>query len=258
MTKAEYQNLLALHTRKGQEEQRAFLVEGIKGVSEVVRANWQVRLLVVSREFLAKQRDPVDSWALSHEKIRLAKDESQMASLSATVTPPGVMAVVEMPENQELPQDSLVVALDGVADPGNLGTIIRTADWFGAGHLLLGPSSVSPYNPKVVRSAMGSLFHLPIRQTEDLVAELTSLKAKGYTVLAADAHGGEAKLPSSDKLCLVLGSESHGISSPVIAQADSVYTIPGTGQAESLNVAASCAILLFALHQQSLTAQHHA
>jgi TrmH family RNA methyltransferase len=141
---------------------------------------------------------------------------------------------------------ALVLALDGVSDPGNVGTLVRTADAFDAGAVLASAGTADFFGPKTLRSAMGSTFHVPVLRTPDLPARLRELRRDGALVLAATIDGEnlyevDARVPC---VVLVLGSEAHGVSREVREAADRSVTVPCPGRAESLNVAAAGAISL--------------
>jgi len=141
-----------------------------------------------------------------------------------------------------------ILLLDRVNDPGNLGTIIRTADWFDIHDIILSEGSVDPYNEKVVRSTMGSIFRTHMYQSEYLVETVEFLKKNGYSIAVLDLEGEDiSELPKKGKLALLFGSESHGISDQLLALADASYTISGKGNAESLNLAMSVGITLHQL-----------
>ena len=159
------------------------------------------------------------------------------------------MAVVEQhkkPVSAEVLREAVfIVALDEVGDPGNLGTILRTCDWFGVDAVLLSKGCVSLYNEKVVRSTSGSIFHLPIYEDVDLIKTLPELKNNGYTVIATGMDGElltQTLLPN--KTVLVLGNEAHGVSDAVKKISDHQVSIPRFGNAESLNVGVACAVFL--------------
>ena len=144
------------------------------------------------------------------------------------------------------PGDRLLLALDAVSDPGNVGTIIRTADWFGAGGVLLGRGCVEPFNEKVVRATAGSLFHIPIVDEVELLEVLAQAKATGFRVVVA-AAGGSVSLSDwrpAKRNVLVVGSEAHGVSADIRDSADVTVAIPRYGRAESLNAGVAAAILL--------------
>ena len=138
-----------------------------------------------------------------------------------------------------------IIILDKVSDPGNLGTIIRTADWFGVQNIILSEDSVDLYSPKVVRSTMGSIFHVKTIESTNIVQSIAGLKKKGYNIVALDIKGDSvANFESIPKTAYIFGSESHGIRNTLLDLADKKITISGAGKAESLNVAVSAGILM--------------
>ena len=142
-----------------------------------------------------------------------------------------------------------MVALDGLQDPGNLGTIWRTADAAGFGGLLLGPGCADPLSPKVQRSAMGSGFRLPFMISEDLPRALEAMKAAGWTVIAADLHGMSfySRPDPGKRFVLVIGNEARGISDATRLAADMLLKLPMRGGAESLNAAVATGIMMYEL-----------
>ena len=143
-------------------------------------------------------------------------------------------------------EDALLVAVEALSDPGNLGTIIRTADWFGATALLVGDGSVDCFNSKVVRATMGSLFHLPIFTNLNLTELLPELHRHHFTSYAAVLDGQPLPAnPGAGRRILVFGSESHGLSSALIQQCNFPVRVPGRGAAESLNVSVAAGVLLY-------------
>lgn len=170
-----------------------------------------------------------------------------------TVHSQGVSALLQIPEPKTFPTEweepISLLALDAIGDPGNLGTIIRTADWFALDGILLGAGCVELYNPKVIRSTMGSVFHLPIYDDIGLDRELAQMKSLEFRICAGDAHKGtpieEFEWPS--KMVLVVGSEPRGIDPKLHELIDNFVHIPKFGQAESLNAATATGILLFSI-----------
>ena len=180
--------------------------------------------------------------------LEISAKESEM--LSDTVTSQGIFGVVNVTERKleevwALPAGSLVVALERVSDPGNVGTIIRTCDWFGVDAVLLDKNTVELTNSKVTRATMGSMFHFPIYSEVDLSDILPQAKKRGFTIYATSPV--ETKnFPKSfaGKSFLIFGSEAQGVSPDVLREADKMVSIPKFGSAESLNVAISCGVLL--------------
>ena len=219
-------------------------------------------------EALGSDADVLQIWTHSefkNEKIINTKNiphqeisEKELKKISDTVHNQGIVALLKLPEeiSCEMGENKNWVYLDEVRDPGNLGTILRTSDWFGVKQVALSPKCVDPYNPKVVRGGMGAHFHLKIHTEVDLKA----IKEMGHTVIAADPKGVSSEMvleesfgqvSSYKKWCLVLGSEVHGISKEIKPLVDQFVAIPGRGKAESLNVAVAAGILLFILSGQS-------
>ena len=171
-----------------------------------------------------------------------------METLSHTETPQWVCATVRTP-SIELTDDyypaGLVVVLDGVQDPGNLGTIIRTADAMGAAGVLLGEGCADPFAPKPLRAAMGSVYHLPIWQG-DLLGQLARMKEQGFTLVCGHLKGGDTLPPPGERCALVIGSEGAGVSDAVAALCEK-YKLPMYGFAESLNASVAAGILIYEL-----------
>ncbi|MBQ9832223.1 MAG: RNA methyltransferase [Clostridia bacterium] len=169
-----------------------------------------------------------------------------MEKLAATNTPQWVCATVKT-EASELPQyypSGLIVVLDCVQDPGNLGTIIRTADAMGAVGILLGEGCADPYAPKPIRSAMGSIYHLSIWQTDNLAQELKKLYAQDFTMICGHLKG-KAELPEIKQKCaIVIGNEGNGVSEQT-ADLCTKYRLPMYGFAESLNASVAAGIMIY-------------
>jgi TrmH family RNA methyltransferase len=184
-------------------------------------------------------------------------EDRALASLSDAVTPAGVVAVcrpVDVPLSSVVepagPGPRLVAICADVRDPGNAGTVIRTADAAGADAVVLAGSSVDAYNPKTVRATVGSLFHLPLALEPDPAAAVRAAQAAGLTVLAADG-GGEADLFDADELLAgptawLFGNEAWGLPEELAALADHRVRIPLLGGAESLNLSTAAAVCLYA------------
>ncbi len=239
----------SLHKKKYREAHRAFLAEGVKSVHEAFVSHSAVRCLVFDRQREAElQVAEILRQARDLEIPTYAAGEKDIRAIQTTETFPGVLAVVEMGERRGLETlnfERPIIALDGVGDPGNLGTIIRTADWFGVNQIILGEGTVDPYSEKVVRSTMGSLFHVELRESHDLFSDIEFLRGRGYTVVSFGLSGRSVRsLEPATKTVYLFGSESHGIRSEIMAMSDAVYTIPGVGRAESLNVAVAAGIVL--------------
>jgi TrmH family RNA methyltransferase len=249
-----------LTRRSARESAREFLAEGPQAVREALRLATvspdAARGLLGTDEALERHPDLV---ALAHQAgVPVSRITPRAAAgLSETSTPQGVVAVcryLDVPLSTAFadPPPRLAVVLLAVRDPGNAGTVLRTADAAGADAVVLGAQSVDPYNGKAVRASAGSLFHLPVVRDADPAAAVHAARAAGLAVLAADG-AGEAdldELAESGTLARptawLFGNEARGLPGDTAALADARVRIPIRGGAESLNLAAAAAVCLFA------------
>jgi len=229
----------ALNMKKGREEQGLHFVEGEKMLREAIQAGAAFGNCFIEAGHAGFAYTLGNAGAAVHTVSRAV-----MEGLCATNTPQWVCGCVHTPKTTppaEYPE-GLIVALDGVQDPGNLGTILRTADAMGAAGLLIGPGSADPYAPKPLRASMGSIYHIPVWEG-DLTVELPRLKERGHTLLCGHLQGSGV-LPAFRKSCtLVIGNEGKGVSDEV-AELCEKYRLPMYGKAESLNAAIAAGILM--------------
>lgn len=242
LSDAKHRRLRALHSRAMREKYAEFLVEGVRTVHEALTSGWKIAYLCVSQS----GRAHLDSLPVGDIPVFLAGDNI-FDEFSTTEHSQGIVAVVHQQESTlGFDTPGLVIALDRVSDPGNVGTIIRTADWFGVRGVLLGAGCAELYNPKTVRSTMGSLFHIPVVSHAKLSARIDESKAAGYSVWCADMGG--VPVASVHRYCasamLIVGSEAHGVDAQLRSKCDAVLGVPRLGVAESLNAAAATAALL--------------
>lgn len=251
VSKADIKYFRSLSQKKIRQEERKFILEGWRALKEVLNSSSKVETVAVLARYL---EDPDYSSILSKlsERGALVKElsEIELKQVADTVHAQGVVAVVHQKqqsmETTDLNKASLIVAADAVSDPGNLGTIVRSSDWFAADAILLGRGSVELYNEKVVRSTVGSIFHVPIVEGVDLPSELSQLKKQGFAILSLSGDGNQVytDVKSSGKVVFVFGSEARGISPEVRNLSDAIVRIPKYGRAESLNVGVACGIVL--------------
>ncbi|MGF1533248.1 MAG: TrmH family RNA methyltransferase [Bernardetiaceae bacterium] len=238
MTQNERKHIRALHQKKHRQAAQAFLVEGEKNVAELL----QHRLLTIQKIFAT----PVflQTHAAILAGITVVETTAGLLSKAGTLqNNQQAIAIVEMPEETSLPTHlkGLTLVLDQVRDPGNLGTILRLADWYAISHIICAPHTVDLYNPKVIAASMGSFARVQIHQ----MPLMPLLSQSVLPVWGATMDGTNADQMSwPDELFLVLGSESHGLSDELAAQLDERITIPRFGAAESLNVALATGILV--------------
>ncbi|MCB0794276.1 MAG: RNA methyltransferase [Flavobacteriales bacterium] len=215
-------------------------------MEELLRSDLQVRFVLSSGQQL-----PMVPETLVRQVPQAVMDE-----LGTLETGNSVIAVVDIPRTDQhltFQGKGLVLALDQVRDPGNLGTILRTADWFGVSQVWCLPGTVDPYNPKVVQSSMGSIFRVSLAEV-DLDSGMQSALTQGATVYVAQADGANVfEVELQRPALLVLGNESQGPSERWTEFGASPLGIPGVGRAESLNVSMAATALCMEFHRQSLT-----
>jgi RNA methyltransferase, TrmH family len=225
------------------EEDRRFLAEGPQAVREALAADGLLELFAV---------DDVDPLVVqagrSGAQVHLVS-EDVMGKLTSTVTPQGLVGIVPHVDVglAALPAEGCVAVLHEVRDPGNAGTVLRTADAAGAGGVVFTETSVDVYNPKTVRASAGSLFHLPVVRDVTTADAITHLRNGGFRILAMAADGVEDIYDEDlwDPVAFVFGNEAHGLPEEVVRQADAVVRVPHAGRAESLNLAAAATVCLF-------------
>lgn len=244
-----------LARRVSRAEHRLFLAEGGKALSEALQVPGCLVEVFATPAAGAEQaalRAAVEAAGIPW----WSATEDAVAGLAGAVTPQGLVAVCRFLDRpladvlDRAPADAPVVVAANVRDPGNAGTIIRTADASGAGAVVLAGESVDPYNDKVVRSTVGSLFHLPLAVEPDPLAVIEQLRGRGFRVLAADG-AGEVDLFDADALLAgpvawVFGNEAWGLPEELARAADQRVSIPIPGRAESLNLATAAAVCLYA------------
>lgn len=243
-----------LKKRAMREKARLFLVEGVQAVSEALSSPGAVQELF----YTPASRDRVDPVLRSAQRSEVTAhpvSEDVMAHLTSTVTPQGVVGVtafVDVPLGEVPPEGGCVPVLVEVRDPGNAGTILRSADASGAEAVVFTRSSVDVYNPKAVRATAGSLFHVPVVREMETEEAVTALRQRGYAVLAADAEGPrsvyEADLTAPT--AVLFGNEARGLPGSALDLADAVVRVPIRGRAESLNLAAAATLVLFEASRQ--------
>ena len=238
ITKNTIKQIASLRQQKFRKELGLFVVEGRKMVEELLRSNFETVGLYATEAFLTDYPGFAEAEIVS---------EMQMEQMSGLDTPPGILAVVRIPQQGEIKTSScLVLALDGIANPGNMGTLIRTAEWFGIRDVVCSNDCVELWNPKTVQATMGSLFRMKVWKA-DLATYLQKAKAEGKAVYGALLEG-ENLFRMQIKLegILVIGSESHGIRTDILPCITHPITIPHVGgsMTESLNAAVAGAIIM--------------
>ena len=238
LTKNTIKQIASLRQQKFRKELGLFVVEGRKMTEELLHSDFETVGLYATEAFLSDHPSFAEAETVS---------EVQMEQMSGQDTPPGILAVVKIPQQGEIRTSSrLVLALDGIANPGNMGTLIRTAEWFGIHDVVCSSDCVELWNPKVVQATMGSLFRVKVWAT-NLVDYLQKAKIEGNAVYGALLEGEDLfQMQAKPEGILVIGSESHGIRADVLPYITHPITIPRAGGSvtESLNAAVAGAILM--------------
>ena len=269
-------NIKKLKEKKYRDLENAYLIEGIKIVKEAIAENAKIKQIVMCEDFTDNvELDKDTLYELARHNL-IYVTRNIMDSLSDVKTPQGIIGVVEKSkrfaeedndENKsknnidaetnmlgnktgiepkvDYTQD-IIIALEGVQDPGNLGTIIRTADSANLNQIIISKTSADPYNPKVVRSTMGAIFRVNIIETENIVEELKKAQENGFKVMVTALDSSESIYKTEfNKKVIVIGNEANGVSKEVQIIADEKVKIPMLGKTESLNASVAAGIMIY-------------
>lgn len=258
-----------LKSKKARSEQKAFVTEGLRIARDVLKsARDRLVAVYVSESFLdggawKEYREFTDAGFPEGLPVTAVKD-SVFDSVSETVTPQGVLCVVKQPEYRYedivKPADTLkLLVLEDIQDPGNLGTMIRTAEAAGMDGIVMNRGTVDIFSPKVTRSTMGGIFRVPFIYVDNLPETLDRLKNDGVSVYAAYLRDGEDfnKVRYAKRAAVMIGNEGNGLSDEAVAHAAQNVFIPMQGEVESLNAGVAAALLMYRLQNQSLRITEH-
>jgi RNA methyltransferase, TrmH family len=246
----------SLKDKKGRDGTGLFMVEGIRFVEEAFEAGAEVCLIMYSPKLGESERGEELLELAARRKVSLHPvSDKVLAHVVDTQTPQGIIAAVRIPKVSltDLPmQQALIVIVDGVQDPGNLGTIVRTALAAGASGVVTTKGTVDLFNPKTLRSTMGGVFALPVVQGLDIQDLIEWLEGNAIPMAVADAKGEAVYYTTSllPPIALVIGNEGSGPSAELLGKADLKVSIPLSGGVESLNAAVAAALLLFESSRQ--------
>jgi TrmH family RNA methyltransferase len=230
----------ALHQKKYRSLSNQFIIEGTRSIHSAIEANAVINVVFYTSDFLKKNPNTMKSLKNTLSQMVSLKE---IDKLSPLITSSGILAVCEIPKFQSINVNKNIIFLDNISDPGNFGTILRTAIWFGIDQIAYSSGSIDPYNPKVVRGAMGAHFNI------SWLGELSLEEIKGYKILGADHRGKSIKSLNinNQKWALIMGSEPHGLSKTTHKYLEDMIAIPKFGKGESLNIGVSMGILLYEL-----------
>jgi RNA methyltransferase, TrmH family len=237
LTKSTVKFIKSLQEKKYRKQEQSFVVEGAKSVKEVLESDYEVLMLVATPEYIR------ESSASSKGVEVLETTREMLASLGDFQTNDTVLAVVRMRGQQDLviPEREYTLLLDDIRDPGNMGTIIRTADWYGIRNIIASKESVDFYNPKVINSTKGSFTRISVHY-ESLPSVLIPVRLPVYGAMLQGENVHSVKFKEGG--IILIGNEASGLSSEVQRFITNPITIPKFGKAESLNAAIATAIIL--------------
>jgi TrmH family RNA methyltransferase len=243
----------SLTRRKGRNEHNQTLIESRRALASAIEAGAPMVELVVAED---ARHDPEVQSLVDRAGVPVSvTDPETLQKITDVQSPQGVLGVVQRPlaspegVREAVGENGTVLLLDGVQDPGNVGTLVRTAAWFGVGGVIAGPGTAGLFHPKVMRAAAGGQWDVACARSPSLPDELDDLRRAGYALYGADLQGTRAdawvpRRPSA----LVLGSEAHGLGAAVLGRLDESVAIPGAATrrgTESLNVAVAAGILVY-------------
>lgn len=234
----------SLRQKKFRDQNNMFVAEGEKLCLELLNSDFDPELIVIRANPTSDLVEICENFSARAVPIYTAP-KLQFDQMSTSKTPEGILAVVHKQE-KEINFDEPFIALDAIANPGNVGTIIRTAEWFGINHVFLGRDCADKYNPKVVRASMGSIFRSTVVHIDNLKTFIED-NYSSFEIYAAtlDANTELSKIKPKKKFGIIFGSESHGISEELDPIINKKFKIEGLGKNDSLNVAIAVGIVLY-------------
>lgn len=246
---AQVKNVITLLKKSGERKKRGlFVIEGIRMFTEIPKD--RIEKIYVSESFFKSNPEVLNG--MGYEMV----SDNVFAQMSDTKTPQGIMALVRMLEYSlsditagDMP---VVVMLENIQDPGNLGTIIRTAEGAGVTGIIMSKDTVDIYNPKTIRSTMGALFRMPFIYVEDILEVADALRKQNIALIAAHLDGSKNYYLENlaRPMALMIGNEGNGLTEALTDKADVLVKIPMEGQLESLNAAVSTAVILYEAYRQ--------
>ncbi|WP_326908177.1 TrmH family RNA methyltransferase [Sedimentibacter sp. MB31-C6] len=248
----------SLSIKKNREAESSFIVEGIKFIKEAINECSEVRFVLLNENSSEKEEIKNLLNMLIKQKIEYFFCEDNIFSgISETINSQGILAVVrknKYTKKEILDNCKFVIMCDRIQDPGNLGTIIRTADAFGPTAIILNKGCVDAYNPKVVRATAGAMFRVPIIYIESDIEIISYMKHEGFKIISTvvDSAYSFESIDNSDKICIVIGNEGQGISQEIIDESNICISIKMTGRSESLNASIAAGISIYEIRKKLL------
>ncbi len=238
-----------LKDKKYRDLSNEYIVEGMKLIKEAIEEEAHIKQIVVCEDCLKEEGCVEQKFLYQIAKYDCIYVSSKVFGLlTDVVNPQGMLAVIEKKSGEDEIKytEDIIVVLDGIQDPGNLGTILRTIDSVGLTQIVLSKTSVDAYNPKVVRSTMGAIFRVKIIESENLVETLKNMKKHKFKVVATSLAGTENIYEMDyNKKVIVIGNESKGVSKDILEVSDTKVKIPMLGKTESLNAGIATGVMLY-------------
>lgn len=242
-------NIRKLKDKKYRDQTNKYIVEGLKLIEEAIEENAQIKQIVICEDCLEGEGCLEQRFLYQIAKFDCIYVSRKIFTLlTDVVNPQGLLAIIEKTSSEDEINyvEDIIIVLDGIQDPGNLGTILRTIDSTGLTQVILSKTSVDAYNPKVVRSTMGAIFRVKIIEAENLVETLKNMKKHKYKVVATSLSGTKSIYEMDlNKKVIVIGNESNGVSREILEVADEKTKIPMLGKTESLNAGIATGVILY-------------
>lgn len=248
-------NIRKLKDKKYREQEKKYIIEGIKLIEEAVEERAKIDTIVVCEDCI---KDGTIEQKLLYEIAKyncIYVSEKVFSAVTEVTNPQGILAVVEKETGEETIDynQDVILVLDGIQDPGNLGTILRTVDSVGLNQIVISKETADAYNPKVVRSTMGAIFRIKIIIVEDLVKTLKEIKKHKFKIVATSLQTDKSIYDVDyDKKVIVIGNEANGVSKEVLETSDIKAKIPMLGKTESLNASVATSVILYEYVRQKI------
>jgi len=248
----------SLNSKKSRDDENSFIVEGIKFVNEAIKEKADIKFILISESAFNKSEI---NWLLDcinkSEIETIVCDDNIFNSTADTINAQGVLAVINKgnySRKEILNKYKFVIMCDRIQDPGNLGTIIRTADAFGPAAVILNRGCVDEYNPKVVRASAGAIFRVPFIHADSDAEILHHLKEIDFNIISTvvDSNNSFENIKKAEKICVVIGNEGQGVSQEIIDDSHMSITIKMSGRAESLNASIAAGISIYEIRKKLL------
>ena len=225
----------------------SYIVEGIKMVKEAINENQEIALIAIREDF------KIDFDTKNIKTVTISN--KIFNDISDVKTPQGILAVIKKNQNNQIETNQeYILALDSLQDPGNMGTIIRTADSANINQIIINKTTVDPYSPKVIRSTMGAIYRTNIIEVEDLKTTLKEIQSKGFQIITTDLKATQSiyDINYNNKTVVVIGNEANGVSQEILQTADKKVIIPMLGKTESLNASIAASIMIYEYVRQKI------